>query len=78
MYKFKQIMSVARQLGGAWLIVFVFLWGLLMLMFMSSKLNTPAADGNTITIRLNQAFNYLEQSKQKNYELKELISELLR
>lgn len=73
-------MSVARQLGG-WvrvLIVFVFLWGLLLFLF-ASKLNSPAADsGNTITIRLNQAFNYLEQSKQKNFELKELISELLR
>lgn len=72
-------MSVLRQLGGAWLrvlIVFVFLWGLLIVQFL---FNSPAADsGNTITIRLNQAFNYLEQSKQKNYELKELISELLR
>lgn len=75
-------MSVVRQLGGTWLralIVFVFLWGLLVFVF-ASKLNSPAAtdSGNTITTRLNQAFNYLEQSKQKNYELKELISELLR
>lgn len=71
-------MSVARQLGSAWLrvlVVFVFLWGLLMFVF-ASKLNAPAIQYDTV--RLNQAFNYLEQSKQKNYELKELISELLR
>lgn len=60
--------------------IFVFLWGLLVLLF-ASKLNAPngsVADTEYTMKRLNQAINYLEQSKKRNEELKLLIDEYLR
>lgn len=78
-------MSVLRQFNGLsmWariLVIFVFLWGLLVLLF-ASKLNAP--NGTVVeteyTIkRLNQVMNYLEQSKKRNDELKQLLDEYLR
>lgn len=76
-------MTVIRQFLGlsTWvriLIIFVFFWGLLVFIF-ASKLNAPLSSDSGYTMkRLNQAISYLEHSKQKNSELKELIDELLR
>lgn len=77
-------MTFLRQISGLslWvriLVLFVFLWGLLVLLF-ASKLNSPnAIVGETeYTIkRLNQVMSYLEQSKKRNDELKQLIDEYL-
>lgn len=78
-------MSYLRQFNGlsVWvriLVLFVFLWGLLVLLF-ASKLNTPtpSSSGNEYTMkRLNQVVNYLEQSKIRNDELKLLIDAYLK
>lgn len=80
-------MSVLRQVFGlsAWarvLVIFALLWGLLVLIF-ASKLNAPngnsALSGEDYTNRrLNQAIEYLEESKRRNNELKQLIDEFLR
>lgn len=85
MYMFKVRMSDLRRFTGLsmWvrvLVVFVLLWGLLVLLF-ASKLNTPttASNGNEYTMkRLNQVIDYLEQSKKRNDELKLLIDEYLK
>lgn len=61
------------------LVAFLFVWGLLVFIF-ASKLNAPllpADSAGHALQRLNQAVAYLEQSKQKNAELRELIDELL-
>lgn len=85
--KQKKTMSMLRQALGfsSWvraLVIFVLLWGILVLIF-ASKLNGPM--GNTLIVneeytnhRLNQAIDYLEESKQRNIELKQLIDEFLR
>lgn len=79
-------MSVLRQLLGlsSWvraLVLFVLLWGLLVLIF-ASKLNGPngssLASEEYTNHRLNQAIDYLEESKRRNIELKLLIDEFLR
>lgn len=75
-------MALVRQLKGmsTWtrvLLIFAFLWGILVLIF-ASKLN---ASGNTtmqIDVehtkrRLNEAIDFLEQSRKRNAELKQLI-----
>lgn len=60
------------------LVLFVFLWGLLVFIF-ASKLSSPLASESGYTMkRLNFALSYMEQSKQRNIELKELIDEFLR
>lgn len=72
-----------RQLKGmsTWtrvLIIFAFLWGVLVLIF-ASKLNTTGnqsslqIDAEYTKRRLNQAIDYLEQSRKQNAELKQLI-----
>lgn len=78
-------MSYLRQLTGSsvWvriLVIFVFFWGLLVLLF-ASKLNAPTSSNgvNEYALkRLNQVTNYLEQSKRRNDELKLLIDEYLK
>lgn len=78
-------MSVLRQFNGlsVWiriLVIFVFLWGLLVLLF-ASKLNAPngtVGETEYTLKRLNQVTNYLEQSKKRNDELKQLLDEYLR
>lgn len=81
-------MTVLRQVMGLskWariLVVFVFLWGILVLIF-ASKLNTPYGSDQSISDaeytnkRLNQAIDYLEQSRKRNDKLKQLIDEYLR
>lgn len=60
------------------LIAFCFIWGVLVFIF-ASKLNMPqpSDSAHNAIQRLNQAIAYLEQSKQKNAELRDLINELL-
>lgn len=78
-------MSYLRQLTGSsmwvrFLVMFVFVWGLLVLLF-ASKLNTPTSSNGTSEYamkRLNQVANFLEQSKKRNDELKLLIDEYLK
>lgn len=81
-------MTFLRQLMGlsTWvrvLVIFAFLWGILVLIF-ASKLNTPTGssaalnDAEYTNRRLNQAIEYLEQSRKRNAELKQLIDEYLR
>lgn len=79
-------MSVLRQVLGlsAWiraLVIFVLLWGLLVLIF-ASKLNGPntsaLSNEDYTNHRLNQAIEFLEESKRRNSELKQLIDEYLR
>lgn len=78
-------MSFLRQVSGlgTWarvLVIFVFAWGLLVLIF-ASKLNGPyssISDYDHATKRLNQAIDYLEQSKKRNTEIKALIDEYIR
>lgn len=79
-------MSVLRQVLGlsAWiraLVIFVLLWGLLVLIF-ASKLNGPNSSAlsneDYTNHRLNQAIEFLEESKRRNSELKQLIDEFLR
>lgn len=79
-------MSVLRQALGlnSWvraLVLFVLLWGLLVLLF-ASKLNGPTgtsqANEEYTNHRLNQAIEYLEESKRRNSELKQIIDEFLR
>lgn len=81
-------MTVLRQLMGlsTWvrvLVIFAFLWGILVLIF-ASKLNTPNGSSSALSDpdytnrRLNQAIEYLEQSRKRNAELKQLIDEYLR
>lgn len=79
-------MSVVRQILAlsTWarvLVIFVLLWGLLVLIF-ASKLNTPNSltasnDDTFFEHRLNQAIEFLEESKRRNIELKRLIDNLL-
>lgn len=78
-------MSAVRQFWGlsSWLRVlvgFIFLWGLLVFVFVS-KLGTATGDAraqqHTLS-RLNEAITYLEDSKQKNAELRVLIDDLLK
>ncbi|XP_031629119.1 alpha-(1,6)-fucosyltransferase [Contarinia nasturtii] len=78
-------MSVLRQVLGlsAWiraLVIFVLLWGLLVLIF-ASKLSGPNASSlsneDYTNHRLNQAIEFLEESKRRNSELKQLIDEFL-
>lgn len=77
-------MSMARQFLALspWiraLIVFVMMWGMVLFMFASKLGVQPTNDTATATAkRLNQAIEYLEQSKQKNDELRQLIDDLLR
>lgn len=79
-------MSVLRQVLGlsAWvraLVIFVLLWGLLVLIF-ASKLSGPntssLSNEDYTNHRLNQAIEFLEESKRRNSELKQLIDEFLR
>lgn len=76
-------MSMTRQFMALspWiraLIVFVVMWGMLLFVF-ASKLNVHSPnDSGTTVKRLNQAIEYLEQSKHKNDELRQLIDDLLR
>lgn len=81
-------MTFIRQLMGlsTWvrvLVIFAFLWGILVLIF-ASKLNAPNAAGSALgdadhtNRRLNQAIEYLEQSRKRNAELKQLIDDYLR
>lgn len=79
-------MSMLRQVLGlsAWiraLVIFVLLWGLLVLIF-ASKLNGPnlsaLSNEDYANHRLNQAIEYLEESKRRNAELKQLIDNFLR
>lgn len=73
-------MTCLRQFLGlnVWirvLIIFALLWGLTAFIFIS-KLNNNEID---ITYkRINKAISYLEQSKQKQEELKSLIDEYLK
>lgn len=77
-------MTFLRQISGlnVWariLVVFVFFWGLLVLLF-ASKLNTPntiVGESEYTIKRLNQVMTYLEESKKRNDELKQLIDEYL-
>lgn len=75
-------MSVLRQFLAlnTWirvLILFVLVWGCIMYIF-ASKLNTPNISEQDNTMRrLNQAMQILEQSKQKNNELKVLIDDFM-
>lgn len=61
------------------LVIFAFLWGVLVFVF-ASKLNTSGnqsalqLDAEYTKRRLEQAFEYLEQSRKRNAELKQLIS----
>lgn len=62
------------------LVIFIFFWGLLVLLF-ASKLNAPPTSmgNNDVAMkRLNQVVHYLEQSKKRNDELKLLIDEYLK
>lgn len=81
-------MSVVRQLMGSntWtrvLGIFALLWCILVLIFVS-KLNTTSGNSSALTDteytnrRLNQAIEYLEQSRKRNAELKKLIEDYLR
>lgn len=78
-------MSVLRQVLGLspWvraLVIFVLVWGILVLIF-ASKLNGPSgalSNEDYTNHRLNQAIEYLEESKRRNAELKQLIDEFLR
>lgn len=77
-------MTFIRQISGlsVWvriLVGFVFLWGLLVLLF-ASKLNAPntiVGETEYTVKRLNQVMSYLEESKKRNDELKQLIDEYL-
>lgn len=79
-------MSVLRQVLGlsAWvraLVIFILLWGLLVLIF-ASKLNGPnhsalSYDDYT-NQRLNEAIEYLEETKRRNSEFKQMIDTFLR
>lgn len=72
----RQFMALSPWIRA--LIVFVVMWGMLLFVF-ASKLNvhSPSDSGTTVK-RLNQAIEYLEQSKHKNDELRQLIDDLLR
>lgn len=81
-------MAFLRQLNGmsTWtriLLIFAFLWGILVFIF-ASKLNASndrsasAIDSEYVNRRLNQAIDYLEQSRKRNAELKSLIEVYLR
>lgn len=80
-------MTVFRHLLGlsTWariLVIFVFVWAVFVLIF-ASKLNVPNNNVSTLDSeytnrRLNQAIDYLEQSKRRNAELKQLIDEYLK
>lgn len=79
-------MSVLRQVLGlsAWvraLVIFVLIWGLLVLIF-ASKLSGPnhsalSYDDYT-NQRLNEAIEYLEETKRRNSEFKQMIDTFLR
>lgn len=78
-------MVFLRQVSGlgTWarvLVIFLFAWGLLVLIF-ASKLNGPyssVSDFDYATKRLNQAIEYVEQSKKRNAEIKTLIDAYIR
>lgn len=65
------------------LIVFAFLWGVLVLIF-ASKLNASAnnqslqIDTEYTNRRLNQVNDYLEATRKRNAELKQLIDVYMR
>lgn len=80
-------MSLLRQVFGlsAWvrvLVIFVLLWGLLVLIFASklsaSNNNAVLSNEDFTNRRLSQAIEYLEESKRRNNELKQLIDDFLR
>lgn len=72
----RQFMSLNPWIRA--LIVFVAMWGMLLFVF-ASKLNAnPSSDTNSIVKRLNQAIEFLEESKHKNDELRQLVDDLLR
>lgn len=79
------VLRIGSMLGiSSWvraLVLFVLLWGFLLLIF-AFKLNGPngssLASEEYTNHRLNQAIEYLEESKKRNSELKQLIDEFLR
>lgn len=79
-------MSVLRQVLGlsAWvraLVIFILLWGLLVLIF-ASKLSGPNHSAQSYddytNHRLNEAIEFLEETKRRNSEFKQLIETFLR
>lgn len=63
------------------LVIFVFFWGISILIF-TLKLNisnslTASNDDTFFEHRMNQAIEFLKESKQRNMELKRLIDNLL-
>lgn len=79
-------MSVVNQVSSLnpWdrvLVIFVFFWGISILIF-TLKLNisnslTASNDDAFFEHRLNQAIEFLKESKRRNMELKRLIDNLL-
>lgn len=77
-------MSALRQIAALspWariLVVFVILWGVIVLIFIS-KLNVSNSlsnDGSFVQHRLNQGMEFLEASRKRNQELQLLIDNLL-
>lgn len=62
------------------LILFILIWGLTVFIFiikLQPQMTSEISDENTMK-RLNQAISYLEQSRQRNSDIKELINELLK
>lgn len=77
-------MPALRQLSGLspWariLVIFVILWGLLVVIFIS-KLNVTNGmvnDASFVEHRLNRGMEYLEESRKRNQELQILIDNLI-